>query len=121
MFFFFFQAEDGIRDVAVTGVQTCALPICATRNRRTAFLSATHRRRSRRSLSWYSLRKGADWMLPPSRSRFSVRLRKAEARSEARAPFDLVLGYLAGLAVAGAGFARAPIHAPSANGINCQS
>src|SRR5687768_18338474 len=27
-FFFFFQAEDGIRDVAVTGVQTCALPIC---------------------------------------------------------------------------------------------
>src|SRR2546429_9650914 len=27
MVFFFFQAEDGIRDVAVTGVQTCALPI----------------------------------------------------------------------------------------------
>src|SRR3989449_10916364 len=27
MSFFFFQAEDGIRDVAVTGVQTCALPI----------------------------------------------------------------------------------------------
>src|SRR2546429_2561197 len=27
--FFFFQAEDGIRDVAVTGVQTCALPICS--------------------------------------------------------------------------------------------
>src|SRR2546422_8762888 len=27
--FFFFQAEDGIRDVAVTGVQTCALPIFA--------------------------------------------------------------------------------------------
>src|SRR2546429_7229622 len=26
---FFFQAEDGIRDVAVTGVQTCALPIWA--------------------------------------------------------------------------------------------
>src|SRR5256884_3180713 len=26
-YFFFFQAEDGIRDVAVTGVQTCALPI----------------------------------------------------------------------------------------------
>src|SRR6266498_4516604 len=28
MFFFFFQAEDGIRDADVTGVQTCALPIC---------------------------------------------------------------------------------------------
>src|SRR3990172_10624633 len=29
--FFFFQAEDGIRDVAVTGVQTCALPISCHR------------------------------------------------------------------------------------------
>src|SRR5437867_7567752 len=30
-FFFFFQAEDGIRDRTVTGVQTCALPICGLR------------------------------------------------------------------------------------------
>src|SRR2546425_6070963 len=30
MFFFFFQAEDGIRDKLVTGVQTCALPISAS-------------------------------------------------------------------------------------------
>src|SRR3712207_6980600 len=30
-FFFFFQAEDGIRDIGVTGVQTCALPICGHR------------------------------------------------------------------------------------------
>src|SRR5206468_6750780 len=30
VFFFFFQAEDGIRDLIVTGVQTCALPICST-------------------------------------------------------------------------------------------
>src|SRR5258707_2833469 len=29
VFFFFFQAEDGIRDIGVTGVQTCALPISA--------------------------------------------------------------------------------------------
>src|SRR2546430_7194026 len=29
VFFFFFQAEDGIRDLTVTGVQTCALPICS--------------------------------------------------------------------------------------------
>src|SRR5256885_8070404 len=28
-FIFFFQAEDGIRDYKVTGVQTCALPICS--------------------------------------------------------------------------------------------
>src|SRR5256885_9123825 len=30
MCFFFFQAEDGIRDYKVTGVQTCALPICGS-------------------------------------------------------------------------------------------
>src|SRR3712207_8016649 len=29
IFVFFFQAEDGIRDIGVTGVQTCALPISA--------------------------------------------------------------------------------------------
>src|SRR2546430_9171926 len=33
-FLMFFQAEDGIRDLTVTGVQTCALPIC--------FLLLTH-------------------------------------------------------------------------------
>src|SRR5204862_603665 len=31
---FFFQAEDGIRDLYVTGVQTCALPIYLSRKRR---------------------------------------------------------------------------------------
>src|SRR5438874_4999448 len=30
--FFFFQAEDGIRDLYVTGVQTCALPIFSGRD-----------------------------------------------------------------------------------------
>src|SRR3712207_8439140 len=30
MYIFFFQAEDGIRDIGVTGVQTCALPISLT-------------------------------------------------------------------------------------------
>src|SRR2546427_5623362 len=29
LLFFFFQAEDGIRDLTVTGVQTCALPIAS--------------------------------------------------------------------------------------------
>src|SRR5437016_9133320 len=41
-FFFFFQAEDGIRDWSVTGVQTCALPICYIRRG-----SATPQGRSR--------------------------------------------------------------------------
>src|SRR5256885_6713391 len=37
--FFFFQAEDGIRDYKVTGVQTCALPISPrTASRRTALV-----------------------------------------------------------------------------------
>src|SRR6476661_6330331 len=39
--FFFFQAEDGIRDSSVTGVQTCALPISAPRRRRRAARRAT--------------------------------------------------------------------------------
>src|SRR5882757_5139473 len=43
--FFFFQAEDGIRDIGVTGVQTCALPICRGRRARPALRS---RRRDRR-------------------------------------------------------------------------
>src|SRR5256885_4496458 len=34
-FFFFFQAEDGIRDYKVTGVQTCALPISHIKRRAT--------------------------------------------------------------------------------------
>src|SRR2546430_5510303 len=38
-FIFFFQAEDGIRDLTVTGVQTCALPI-STRNRLIFFVTA---------------------------------------------------------------------------------
>src|SRR2546429_4679198 len=38
LLFFFFQAEDGIRDVAVTGVQTCALPISQLSTTRLRFL-----------------------------------------------------------------------------------
>ena len=33
LFCFFFQAEDGIRDTSVTGVQTCALPILVPLNK----------------------------------------------------------------------------------------
>src|SRR6266568_5603563 len=39
-FFFFFQAEDGIRDGTVTGVQTCALPISPVRGAETFFSTA---------------------------------------------------------------------------------
>src|SRR5256886_5536005 len=48
--YFFFQAEDGIRDLTVTGVQTCALPIsCAPSSRPTRSFTRTRRRPSRRS------------------------------------------------------------------------
>src|SRR2546427_5907535 len=40
LFFFFFQAEDGIRDLTVTGVQTCALPISTWLLARAAACSA---------------------------------------------------------------------------------
>src|SRR5437867_11607158 len=40
--YFFFQAEDGIRDRTVTGVQTCALPISCTAGRLRARLPAVH-------------------------------------------------------------------------------
>src|SRR3712207_7157822 len=43
VFFFFFQAEDGIRDIGVTGVQTCALPIFqGLSDGRFALLTKTH-------------------------------------------------------------------------------
>src|SRR5437870_11676792 len=48
---FFFQAEDGIRDGHVTGVQTCALPIsCAGSESSTAAITTTHRRKPTSSL-----------------------------------------------------------------------
>src|SRR2546429_2955962 len=46
---FFFQAEDGIRDVAVTGVQTCALPICVRADSRYMRLPVKQRHRKRLS------------------------------------------------------------------------
>src|SRR5256885_9819266 len=45
-FFFFFQAEDGIRDYKVTGVQTCALPICVAPLRPGGPVNTKHARAS---------------------------------------------------------------------------
>src|SRR5215813_11118846 len=87
MFFFFFQAEDGIRDADVTGVQTCALPILLTGA--AARTSCRQARRSRASSYgtrvWVSARGskiGLDrdrfWKQPPTeaRSRTGMRLRE---------------------------------------------
>src|SRR5256885_5239815 len=46
--FFFFQAEDGIRDYKVTGVQTCALPISARARERVGGIAGAARRVARR-------------------------------------------------------------------------
>src|SRR5215203_7500934 len=54
-FFFFFQAEDGIRDIGVTRVQTCALPISALGDLR-------HARRI--PLPGYPLRRDRHWIDP---------------------------------------------------------
>src|SRR5229473_5828444 len=49
LFFFFFQAEDGIRDKLVTGVQTCALPISTSA---ASDLSGICRRRNSPAIRW---------------------------------------------------------------------
>src|SRR5207249_5613873 len=51
---FFFQAEDGIRDRNVTGVQTCALPIFATTDNTASAYQNTSQRVVRRACSWRS-------------------------------------------------------------------
>src|SRR5205085_3987724 len=62
--FFFFQAEDGIRDLTVTGVQTCALPI----------LRASRQPRSALSHDWTG-NLGAD-----RRAHHTLRRRRSEER-----------------------------------------
>src|SRR2546429_4217477 len=66
--FFFFQAEDGIRDVAVTGVQTCALPICNASSRPSRSSARSCARPTRRAASANSCRTrpapAAGWRTP---------------------------------------------------------
>src|SRR6266478_7182613 len=61
--FFFFQAEDGIRDLTVTGVQTCALPIYALPRARCA-----------------------TWRCPPARSGDGSPARECRARAAPCSP-----------------------------------
>src|SRR5205823_10299069 len=66
VFFFFFQAEDGIRDKLVTGVQTCALPISRWGLLRCPHVAAGRRRTLRwRAPSpwccWSTRRKPVTW------------------------------------------------------------
>src|SRR5215467_16396249 len=86
VFFFFFQAEDGIRDYKVTGVQTCALPICAR-----AF--------SGRSTDSVASERapGQDWGWPScarSRVGMAVMLHTSGARKPGAASSSVSSGYL---------------------------
>src|SRR5439155_18942501 len=71
LLFFFFQAEDGIRDGHVTGVQTCALPICPSCSRPAEVTEASTPRASRRWRSRTSAM-GDRQMLPVQRKRTSM-------------------------------------------------
>src|SRR3712207_9525996 len=84
---FFFQAEAGIRDIGVTGVQTCALPIFSVRRREAEAAEALVAEEAERFRTWQaslavvpaiaSLRAWAEEIRRPE-------LAKAEARSEER-------------------------------------
>src|SRR5882762_10915296 len=53
-FVFFFQAEDGIRDSSVTGVQTCALPILRSSAGSHAYRESVTWRRVSGAKRWFS-------------------------------------------------------------------
>src|SRR3712207_6870453 len=84
LLFFFFQAEDGIRDIGVTGVQTCALPILVALRRPENLWPGS--RESNANLSQPRLfdgahaRRDADYELPGP----PVSARAAPERSEER-------------------------------------
>src|SRR3712207_8318828 len=85
----FFQAEDGIRDIGVTGVQTCALPISPRRERCVAHVAAAARKsRTKSRLETASIELGATPAKPSARAtrpRSVAKLTPASApRSEER-------------------------------------
>src|SRR3989441_4734295 len=76
-FFFFFQAEDGIRDKLVTGVQTCALPI-SPRERLAQLIAQRppERRVERRQRLVEQQERRVDRERPPERHPLSLAARK---------------------------------------------
>src|SRR2546426_5319626 len=101
IFFFFFQAEDGIRDYKVTGVQTCALPIYVEveeQRRRPAGPDRQVRRRHRALLRHLRLaadqhagveRRGRRGLVPLPAPAVGLR-RSEEHTSELQSPCNLV-------------------------------
>src|SRR2546430_13188499 len=95
---FFFQAEDGIRDLTVTGVQTCALPISDRRESRRATTPAIPRQATAprlpdRSRIRRSARRAAsveEWHLRRRAAVLRGRLRRQTPRRSVRSPALLV-------------------------------
>src|SRR5689334_24817353 len=82
-FFFFFQAEDGIRDGTVTGVQTCALPILL-RLQRGPVDDEPVERRLERLEAVAPRREGADVLAVPEEVGIDLGHPDGQARSEER-------------------------------------
>src|SRR5207244_7933097 len=86
---FFFQAEDGIRDDLVTGVQTCALPICRLRPPQLprSFMTTSLRPLHHPTNGTANRRKATDraWnRISRQRGAYRIRHRRYTARSEER-------------------------------------
>src|SRR5207253_8613817 len=80
---FFFQAEDGIRDGHVTGVQTCALPICAARRKSECRRDEPPRRNFERPQ--HRREDDQQWPQRPARGRSEERRVGKECRSRGSA------------------------------------
>src|SRR5438046_3303238 len=77
---FFFQAEDGIRDWSVTGVQTCALPIYLVKLLETTFLFKILK--ECRLEKFYEIDRGDSWMIARSEERRVGKEGRSESGSE---------------------------------------
>src|SRR3989454_4940565 len=83
-FVFFFQAEDGIRDYKVTGVQTCALPICPCSDRPHPPSRSVRRSGSRQSRGSPARERRRKPTRGPARERAPDGSHRALTRSEER-------------------------------------
>src|SRR5437762_10272878 len=97
VFIFFFQAEDGIRDTSVTGVQTCALPILSKRSSAKIHFSigcssntTTTSKCAMVTVSWRSRKNANRWRTCLCRTSFSKTGRSEEHTSELQSPMYLV-------------------------------
>src|SRR5256886_9755465 len=89
--FFFFQAEDGIRDLTVTGVQTCALPIFASLpdSRKRMTFETFGRMKSRAPASswlplWVAVMKAAPYFLVSAKKASGLRSEERRVGKECR-------------------------------------